>query len=152
MQSLLSLLTRPALVWFLAPFVITAGLLLGILSAASEDAASMLPVATPAGTPPAAATAAPTARPKFTPVPQSLTGRIVQFAPREQSIIVLTRANKYVTVILHPATIARLNGERVRLRDIRIGDEVVVLGKRNAFNNVDATLITIKTRAPAPAH
>jgi hypothetical protein len=147
MRWLSSLLARPALYWLLAPFVVAAGLCLGITSASAEDAlrnGGALPSVTPAAPP-----ALQTPRPNAKPAPQALTGRIVQFDPRDRAIIVLTRANKYVTVTLQPATIARMNGARVRLRDMQLGDAIVVLGKRNAYGGVDALLITVKPR-PAP--
>ncbi|MBI5879329.1 MAG: hypothetical protein HZB53_16905 [Chloroflexi bacterium] len=149
MQAFWSLLARPVVYWFLVPFVIVFGLFLGITSASAEESArnrDTLPTVVPTTPAPAA-----TPPPNATPAPQGLTGRIVQFDPRSQAIIVLTRANKVVTVTLHPATIARMNGERVRVRDMRLGDVVVVLGKRNAYGGVDATLITIKPRPPASA-
>ncbi len=149
MRWLTSLLARPAVYWFLAPFVVAAGLLLGITSASAEDAArsgGALPSVTPAAPPAVQFDPRPNAKPR----PQALTGRIVQFDPRDRAIIVLTRANKYVAVTLHPATIARMNGARVRLRDMRLGDTVVVLGKRNGYGGVDAMLITIKPRSAPP--
>ncbi len=147
MPRLSSLPARPAVYWLLAPFVVAAGLLLGITSASAEEAAhnrGALPTILPTTSP-----AVQTPRPNTRPAPQALTGRIVQFDPRNQAIIVLTRASKFVSVTLHPTTIARMNGLRVRLRDLRLGDAIVVLGKRNATGGVDAALITIKPR-PAP--
>ena len=128
------LVLRPWIFWLAAPIVIVLGTLAGIQSAHSEQSSTQLP-----------------ARPADPSVilrqlPSVLTGRVVRFDLPSLAIIVQRRDGKTVSVFVRPATVIKLGPNRVRPRDLQIGDIVTIVGRPVANQGVNATVITIMPR------
>ena len=144
MRRLAQIFSRPHAFWLAVPLVLAIGLITGITSvSADEPYTTALPTPPPAIQPPPPRTSAPK------PQAQGVAWWIAQFEPRSQAIIVQARNGRFVSVHLQANTIVKLGVNRVRPREMKLGDNVVVVGKRNEFGGVNATLITIKPR-PTP--
>ncbi|HEV2038205.1 MAG TPA: hypothetical protein VGQ96_06310, partial [Candidatus Eremiobacteraceae bacterium] len=74
------------------------------------------------------------------------TGRVLRLDLTALAIIVQRRDGKTVSVFLKPATVIKLGPNRVRPRDLQIGDIVTIVGRPVANQGVNATVITIMPR------
>ena len=125
---------RPWVFWLAAPIVIIVGTLAGIQSAHFEQRGIQL------STRPADPAAI------LRQLPSVLVGRVVRFDLPALAIIVQRRDGKMVSVFLRPATVIKLGPNRVRPRDLQIGDIVTIVGRPVANQGVNATVITIMPR------
>jgi len=125
---------RPWIFWLAAPIVIIVGTLTGIRSAHSEQGSIQL------STRPADPSAI------LRQLPPVLSGRVVRFDEPALAIIVQRRDGKTVSVFVRPATVIKLGPNRVRPRDLQIGDIITILGRPVATQGVSATVITIMPR------
>ena len=137
-------LLRPWVFWLAAPIVIVVGTLAGIQSAHSEQRSIQ------ASTRPADTSAI------LRQLPSVLTGRVLRVDVPALAIIVQRLDGKTVSVFVKPATVIKSGPNRVRPRDIQVGDMITVVGRPVANQGVNATVITIMPRrarqpqAPTP--
>ncbi len=132
---------RPQLLWLATPLIMLLGLVAGINSASSEEAARPQP-------PPRVGGESSAQRPPR----YGLVGRVALIDPRSQSIVVQNaKDGRLVTVFVRGKTAIKIGPSRARPRDINIGDQVVIAGKPHPGEGIDATAITVRPRADKSA-
>ena len=73
-------------------------------------------------------------------------GQVVLVDMPSRTIIVERRDGKFVDVFLKNTTVIKLGKNRVRPRDINLGDRIVVVGRPRPKQGVDAAVVTIAPR------
>ncbi len=67
-------------------------------------------------------------------------------------LVVYTKAKKLAIVRVDPKAIIRMNGKNIKLADVKRGDQVTVLGKRDAAGRFAAEAIRVVRPAPPTAN
>lgn len=75
-----------------------------------------------------------------------VSGTVTRVGPN--LLVVYTKAKKLAIVRVDPKATIRMNGKNVKLTDVKIGDQVTVLGRRDAAGRFVAEALRVVRPAP----
>ncbi len=143
----MALLARPYLFWLAAPIILVIGVAAGIGSASAEQ-----PAQPPAQPQPQTPAPRPGGEAAAVRRPQSVVaGQVALIDIQSRTLIVERRDGKFVDVFLKGNTVIKVGTNRVHLKDLNLGDKIVVVGRPHPKQGVDAIVITAAARPDASA-